>query len=75
MSEIQTSFQKSLAREISINAVVLKKCECGEKQTGWSACPSCGAAAVVVNHGTVAYYHRNFFMRVLYRVKRWMGWV
>lgn len=61
-------FQKSLARELRIHAVVRKRCECGEPNTGWDTCPACKRAAVTVDHGLVAYRHKNWWMNLAYKL-------
>lgn len=58
---------------IELSATVYKRCACGTPNTDCLPnCRRCGAAAVIENHGTVAYWHRNRIMRAWRQI---LGWI
>lgn len=62
-----------VAKEIQLRATVLKRCKCGEGQTGWAYCPSCSRPAVMENLGVVSYYHKSFLKRTWFKIKKGMA--
>lgn len=59
-------FERSLLKELRINAVVRKACVCGQPAATWDTCPSCGRVAVTEDKGLVSYRHKSWWKNLLY---------
>lgn len=71
MNRNQDAFNKSLVKEMRLTAVVRRRCECGNPNTGWDKCPECGRDAVKTDLGLISYGHKSFWKRLAYK----LGWI
>ena len=73
MKSKQSVATSQSAKQAAVEAVVVR-CGCGDPDSHSKLNRPCPNPRQVENKGTIAYYHRNPIIRMIYRIFRAFGW-